>query len=124
MDPVITRPAVCATLNPPVPARGRTGWAALSRSAVAVLLVCGCSPQPKKAEATVPPREAKAPPAVHRARVVHKAKHADHQLSQAERDKIFKGFERWLADHPQERSGGTPPDLADRAAEAPERPVE
>jgi hypothetical protein len=120
-----------ATVHPLEPCHARIGYAARSRSiaaisALALVAVCGCSPQPKKAEAPVlpPPDVAKVSPAVHRARIVHAAKVTRHDLSEAEKDKIFQGFERWLATRSQEPASGVPLGRTDREAGASERPVE
>jgi hypothetical protein len=74
-----------------------------------LLLIAGCSPHPRKAET-------KPPAYVHRARVIAVQKTARHELTDAEKDKIFEGFERWLAEQSRDGQTGRPLRNADASA--------
>ena len=57
---------------------------------VVLLTVCGCVPPLKRATPTATRH-------VHREHTIRSNRAADHELSDAEKDKLFRGFERWLA---------------------------
>jgi hypothetical protein len=86
-------------------------------SLVALFVLCGCVPPPKKAAPTASRRE-------HRQLPVHSNKTSDHELSTAEKEQLFRDFERWRAANRQIELGAVPASQLVPEDDDPEKPAE